>query len=145
MNHPPLQTLSAVLTGCDRVFAQLDGHTILVDVFPNGVVSIYLDHERCNSPADQKWYDNAGQMETDLASVLTSYVPGSALWQPAEADLDAVLAEWGRHGADGYTIGPGYVQFDDCSLCREFGWPSCRGHDYDPDALDALEDELDND
>jgi len=56
----------------------------------------------------------------------------------------AVLAEWGRHGADGYTIGPGYVQFDDCALCHGFGWPACTGHDYDPDALDCLEDVQDH-
>ncbi|MBV9691872.1 MAG: hypothetical protein JO202_19405 [Ktedonobacteraceae bacterium] len=138
------RTLAAVLLGCDRAYAQLAGHTVLVDDPGDDATAIYLDGARANHP-DESWYDSFAQMETAIGAVLTGYVPGSALWQPAEADLHTVLAEWGRHPEpSGYQIGPGYVQFDDCSLCRTFGWLRCTGHDYDPDALDALEEELDH-
>jgi len=135
-----LRPLPAVLSTHERAYARLDGHIVLVDAPGDDATAISLDGTRANQP-EQSWYDTTAQMEQALPTLLAGYVPGAKVWQPAEANLEALLEEWHRHRqADGYTIGLGYVQFDDCSLCREFGWSSCTGHDYDPDALDRLEE-----
>jgi hypothetical protein len=135
------EVLAAVLSGGERAYAHRDGHTVLVDAYPNGVVAIWLDGQRCNQPAHE-WYASAAQIEDTLTSVLSGYVPGRAIWQPARADLHAMREEWNRHPEpSGYLIGLGSVQFEDCALCRRFGFSTCTGHDDAPEALDRLEDE----
>ena len=55
----------------------------------------------------------------------------------------AILAEWDRHGADGYSIDPivGWITFDDCPICQAQGMSTCTGHCYcQQDANEVEED-----